>query len=328
MLLTSGVLEALRRALPEAHIIYVTKAAMAPVIRSHPAIDELLLLEKGESSSSLRRRLKALQPDAILDLHGKLRSRALRTLVPASRRAVWHKRDFTEALVVRLRLRPYRVTKTIAARYHEALEELLGESLEAGHLFFQPEEEALQKARARLEEGGIDFSAGPVVGFSPGAMWETKRWPAEYFIELAQKAMAEGAQVFLTGSPAEAALCGQIARGAPGVVDLAAKMNVPEFSASISLCHAFVANDSGPMHLARAQGVPTLALFGSTAPAQFDFTGHELLWADVDCAPCSLYGLSKCPRGDFRCMRDLNPERAFSALQKLLERGSLDLVRA
>jgi ADP-heptose:LPS heptosyltransferase len=75
------------------------------------------------------------------------------------------------------------------------------------------------------------------------------------------------------------------------------------------------------MHMARALGVPTLAIFGSTDPAMFDFAGHAMLFAGVECAPCSFFGRSRCPRGHFRCMLDLTEERAWNALSPLLRAG-------
>ena len=89
----------------------------------------------------------------------------------------------------------------------------------------------------------------------------------------------------------------------------------------VSRCTAFVANDSGPLHIARALGVPTLAIFGSTDPGMFDFAGHALLFAGVECAPCSFFGRTRCPRGHFRCMLDLTEERAWEALAPLLRAG-------
>ena len=79
----------------------------------------------------------------------------------------------------------------------------------------------------------------------------------------------------------------------------------------------FVANDSGPMHMARALGVPTVALFGSTDPGQFDFTGHAALFVGLTCSPCSLYGKRRCPLGHFRCMRELGVDRVYAAARAL-----------
>src|SRR5438270_379676 len=56
-------------------------------------------------------------------------------------------------------------------------------------------------------------------------------------------------------------------------------------------------------------------------PGMFDFAGHALLFAGVECAPCSFFGRSKCPRGHFRCMLDLTEERAWEAFAPLLRAG-------
>jgi len=106
-----------------------------------------------------------------------------------------------------------------------------------------------------------------------------------------------------------------------GAVDLTGKLDLPGLGGFVSCCTAFVANDSGPLHIARALGVPTLAIFGSTDPGMFDFAGHALLFAGVECAPCSFFGRSRCPRGHFRCMLDLTEERAWEALAPLLRAG-------
>lgn len=82
------------------------------------------------------------------------------------------------------------------------------------------------------------------------------------------------------------------------------------------------------MHVSRALGVPTLAFFGSTDPTMFDFSGHEVLFAGVECAPCSFFGRRRCPRGHFRCMLDLDEERAWTALSRLLNAGRLPLLSA
>ena len=82
------------------------------------------------------------------------------------------------------------------------------------------------------------------------------------------------------------------------------------------------------MHIARALGVPTLAFFGSTDPSMFDFHGHQVLFAGVECAPCSFFGRRRCPRGHFRCMLDLTEERAWGALSGLLSAGRLPLLSA
>jgi heptosyltransferase II len=320
VVLTAPALDALRRAWPRARLVYAVKERLAHLLEHNPNVDMVLPLADGEGPLSFARRIRALRPGAVLDLHNKMRSKMLRALLPGVRKVVWHKRDFRDTLPVKLALRPYRASMLFADRYHAAVEELVGRELPRGELrYFLGPNDAEIAARV-LRAHGLHPDA-PLLGLSPGANWETKRWPVERYAELARRAVREGLQVAVQGSVSEAPLGQLIARDAPGAVDLCGKLDLKGLGGFISRCSAFVANDSGPMHLARALGVPTLALFGSTDPAMFEFDGHAMLFAGVACSPCSFFGRTRCPRGHFRCMLDLDEERAWSALVPLLGTG-------
>jgi ADP-heptose:LPS heptosyltransferase len=197
-----------------------------------------------------------------------------------------------------------------------AVEELAGRTLPPGRLSYVVGPAQQAKADKVLTEAGINL-AGPLVGMSPGAKWDTKRWPVGRFGELATRALAAGHQVIVTGSPGEAALGTAIKESAPQVADLVGAVDLDVLGGVIARCSAFVANDSGPMHLARALGVPTLAFFGSTDPAQFDFAGHRVLFKSEPCSPCSFYGLARCPKGHLRCLETIEVEEAWQALTQL-----------
>lgn len=327
VVLTAPAIDALRTAWPDARIVYALKERLAHLVQHNPAVDQVIALRAGEGPLSYSRRLRAARPTVVLDLHNKIRSKILRVLIPGVPSVVWHKRDFRDTLPVKLALRPYHSSMLFADRYHLAVEELVGRELPKGRLryFLGPDDVA--EADCVLRAAGID-PARPIFGISPGANWETKRWPADRFAGLARRALSQGMQVAVQGSASEAPLGHLIAQLAPGTVDLCGKLSLSALGGFISRCAAFAANDSGPMHLARALGVPTLAFFGSTDPAMFDFSGHQMLFAGVECAPCSFFGRRRCPRGHFRCMLDLDEDRAWSALQPLLRAGRLPLLSA
>ena len=320
VVLTAPALEALRRAWPQTRIVYAVKERLAHLVRFNPNVDEVVTIGPSQGPISFARRLHALRPRAVLDLHNKMRSKALRLFLPGVRKVVWHKRDFRDTLPVKLAIRPYRASMLFADRYHAAVEELVGRTVPRGELRYFLGPEDLAVAREALRLAGIDPER-PLVGLSPGAKWETKRWPVERFAGLARRAIAEGFQVAVQGSAAEAALGKEIAARAPGTADLCGKLDLRGLGGFVARCVAFVANDSGPMHMARALGVPTLALFGSTDPAMFDFAGHSALFAGVECSPCSFFGRSRCPRGHFRCMLELTEDRAWTELSPLLHAG-------
>ncbi len=327
VVLTAPAIEALRNALPDARIVYAVKERLAHVLQHNPNVDQVIALREREGPLSYARRLRAERPTVVLDLHGKIRSRILRALLPGVRKVVWTKRDFRDTLPVKLALRPYRSSMLFADRYHAAVEQLVGRALPRGRLQYFLGDDDVAAADAALRAAGLKPGA-PLLGLSPGANWETKRWPVERFAGLARRGLARGLQVAVQGSAAEEELGARIAQEAPGAVDLCGKLDLRALGGFISRCTAFVANDSGPMHMARAMGVPTLAFFGSTDPAMFDFRGHEVLFAGIDCAPCSFFGRRRCPRGHFRCMLDLTEERAWAALSPLLSTGRVPLLSA
>lgn len=327
VVLTAPAIDALRAAWPEARIVYAIKERLAHLVEHNPAVNEVVALRPGEGPLSYARRLRATKPSVVLDLHGKIRSRILRALLPGVPKVVWHKRDFRDTLPVKLALRPYRASMLFADRYHAAVEELVGRALPRGRLRYFLGPDDVPQADRVMRAAGLDPQR-PLLGLSPGANWETKRWPAERFAGLARRALGGGMQVAVQGSASEAPLGQIIAQQAPGAVDLCGKLDLRALGGFVSRCTAFAANDSGPMHVARALGVPTLAFFGSTDPTMFDFKGHEALFAGVECAPCSFFGRRRCPRGHFRCMLDLDEERAWGALSPLLRAGRLPLLYA
>jgi lipopolysaccharide heptosyltransferase II len=317
ILLTTPAVDALKKALPQARLIYVTKAQFLPLLAHNPHLHAQIGIHPGESFLHLVRSIQAYKPDVILDLHGKPRSAILRAWVGAPRVVAWTKRRWQDTLPVKMLLRTYRADMRLSDRFHVAAEHVVGSSLPKGRLqhFVSPEDRV--RARDVMEQAGVDLGR-PLVGMSPGAHWKTKRWPVEHFRDLARKMVQSGVQVMVTGSAAEASLGQTIAEAGSHVKDLSGRLDIPLLGGAISLCSAFVANDSGPMHMARGLGVPTLAIFGSTDPSQFDFHGHAVLFAGVECSPCSFFGLAECPRGHFECMRRLTAEDAFVALAPLL----------
>jgi heptosyltransferase-2 len=101
-------------------------------------------------------------------------------------------------------------------------------------------------------------------------------------------------------------------------------VNLPlnEFMSLINRCDCFVTNDSGPMHIASALGVPVVAIFGPTHPnLGFSPIGsaNVVLTANVECSPCSLHGEKKCHEKSRYCMDLIEPEMVTDAVGKLLQ---------
>lgn len=179
-----------------------------------------------------------------------------------------------------------------------------------------PEERA--SARRALEAAGRR-AGRPLVAFGVGAAYgPAKRWPAGRFAELAVRFAGDpGADVLLLGSPGESGIAEEVAAhaGRP-LLDFAGRTTLREMMALLSLAGLFVTNDSGPMHIAGALGVPVTAIFGPTDPAA---TGPvaapaAVVRREAPCWPC-LY--RTCPY-DHRCMTRIEADDVFAAARPLL----------
>jgi heptosyltransferase-2 len=152
----------------------------------------------------------------------------------------------------------------------------------------------------------------PVVGFMPAAEYgPAKRWPPEYFSQLAQQLVAQGRQVWLFGSAKDQPVCEEIANTAgAGVTNLAGRTKLEDAVDLIALSDLVVSNDSGLMHIAAATGRKIIAIYGSSSP---DYTPPlsdraTVLYQGLECSPCFE---RECPLGHYRCLSDITVEQVF-----------------
>ena len=177
-----------------------------------------------------------------------------------------------------------------------------------------------QQAQACREKFDLAADA-PLLALCPGAEFGgAKRWPAEYYAQLARQYLDRGWQVALFGSANDQAVTAEIYNGSGGsnqCFDLAGRTSLAEAVDMLSLATAVVSNDSGLMHIAAALSRPLLVVYGATSPG---FTpplndNSEVVVSDIDCAPCFE---RECPLGHHRCMRDTPPSRLAVKLDVLL----------
>jgi len=168
---------------------------------------------------------------------------------------------------------------------------------------------------------------GPLVGLFPGSNAPARRWEAGRFAALGRLLVDRGARVVVLGAPNEAHLTGEVAAGAPGIMDLGGRTDLPGLAAVLSICDLFVTNDTGPMHLAAAVGTPTITLWGSSDPQEVHPLGardERVHGASLPCAPCKK---NVCPRSGpgtllpharNECMNLIETASVMAAVERLL----------
>ena len=159
-----------------------------------------------------------------------------------------------------------------------------------------------------------------VLGLCPGAEYgEAKRWPAEYYAEVANKALEQGWEVWLFGSDKDTPVTAQINQlTGMQCLDLGGKTKLGEAIDLMSLVSAVVSNDSGLMHVATALGKPLVAIYGSSDPHHTPPMHPEavILYLGLECSPCFK---RECPLADpaahLACLRNISPDMAISQLK-------------
>jgi len=176
---------------------------------------------------------------------------------------------------------------------------------------------ATTAARARLRESRLD-PAQPWLMVHPGAMAESRRYPARSYVEaLREIVAATGRRVAISGSDAERPLVDEIA-GALGeaAVPLAGRLSFAELCGAIAAAPLLVCGNTGPAHVAAAVGTPVVVLYALTNPQHAPWEARSrVLTHDVPCRWCLR---SVCPEGHHACLREIPPDEVAAAALELL----------
>lgn len=171
--------------------------------------------------------------------------------------------------------------------------------------------------QAVLEKHKPIWRERPILAIAAGAEFgPSKRWPEEYYAEVANVMIARGWDVWLFGSQKDKAVTDKIMSLTDHRCEnIAGRTELAETIVLLSLVSGVVCNDSGLMHMAAALKKPLVAIYGSTSPA---FTpplaaSARILKLNLECQPCFA---RTCPLQHHRCMRDLRSEQVLAAMSE------------
>lgn len=157
-----------------------------------------------------------------------------------------------------------------------------------------------------------------ILGLCPGAEYgEAKRWPAEYYAEVASHAIKNGWQVLLFGSDKDVHVTKQINLLTQNkCVDLGGKTKLAEAIDLMSICDTVISNDSGLMHVAAALNKKLIAIFGSSDPYHTPPMQPSAVieYLGIECSPCFE---RECPLKDdahLACLKNITPQMVLNKM--------------
>ncbi|MBS1776380.1 MAG: glycosyltransferase family 9 protein [Bacteroidetes bacterium] len=318
IVLTTPVVRCLKLQMPEAEIHYLTKRAFKPILIANPYIDQLHFLD--DNLDEIIPELQTEHFDLVIDLHKNIRSLKVKRALNVPAKS-FNKKNVEKWLLVNFKIN-WMPEQSIVARYMATVSTLGIVNDGKGLDYFIPPE-------TKLTNNDVPMShwAG-YVACVIGGSYQTKKLPVAKWKELINKVPFP---VMLIGGPEDKADGREIAEmDAVKIYNSCGKFNLNESAWLIEKSKVVVSNDTGMMHIAAAFKKPIISLWGNTSPemGMFPYYGSNdwkthpsplsLLMNNQDlyCHPCSKLGYAKCPKKHFRCMNELDMEKAANAVKK------------
>ena len=166
----------------------------------------------------------------------------------------------------------------------------------------------------------IKHSSLPLLGINPGASYgSAKRWYPEEFAKVASE-LASQYDIVIFGGPGEKDISmdiekSLIEKGVSNYQNLAGNTTIPGLINHISKLDLFITGDSGPMHVAAAFNIPTVAIFGPTKDDETSQWMNEksiIVKKNLDCQPCMK---RTCPLQHHNCMNLIKAVDVLSAVK-------------
>ncbi|MGZ9100012.1 MAG: glycosyltransferase family 9 protein [Brevundimonas sp.] len=287
--ISSGVIREIARQLPGARITVACGRPPAPLFRSAPGVERVIILDKkplGGHWFDLWRQVVGARWDLVIDIRGS----ALAWLIPVKRRVVYNRGWETGERKVEMVSRP------------------LGASTPLDPEMFIDDQARAEAAAVIAPQLAGGPGPGPVIALAPIANQPGKSWPADRWGQLVEMLKAEprfdGWRFMLVGGPGDQPPAAPaLAAAGDRAIDFVGKGDILASAAAIDGAALFVGNDSGLMHVAAAAGRPTLGLFGPTE-----------WWLYGPWGPTARTAASNETRGAFAPIEALTTQRVFEAV--------------
>jgi heptosyltransferase-2 len=280
----------------DAQITFIGSSVSIEALKNHPkSVKTTVLSKKYSDLYKISRRLGKF--DVFFSFRGSIRSKFLKFLISAKNKYQFDKNKYQNRHQVE--------------KYNDFVGNSLNVSLSAKKLklYFDSDNSLLAKSK-------------PLLGINPGASYgSAKRWYPQEFAKVASK-LSHKYDIAIFGGPGETDIASDIEKklvdnGITNVKNLAGKTTILELIDKISNLDLFITGDSGPMHIAAAFQIPTVAIFGPTKDKETSQWMNEksiIVKKNLDCQPCMK---RTCPLKHHNCMNLIKAVDVLYAVKSL-----------
>ena len=312
------VLYSVAQKYPNDHFLFLTKSAWTSLFVNPPSNLTIFPADtngKHKGITGIIRLLRELsrlfgsKRIKVADLHGVIRSFFVDCYfrLQGNPVAVIDKGRTEKQKLVRQKNKIMQPLKTSLERYCEVFEKLgYDSSLRFDGLFSEkPKEDRI------------------LIGIAPFARHKGKTYPLEQMEEVVYRlSEMQNVEIIFLGSKEESKLLEQWAEKYSNTRSIAGRMNLQEDLFLMNQMDLIVSMDSANMHLASLVNTPVISIWGATHPYAgfYGFNQNEsnIVQTDLPCRPCSIFGDKPCLRGDYACLKQINPEMILDKIKNCL----------
>jgi lipopolysaccharide heptosyltransferase II len=315
MVLSTPAIRALKEGFPSSELTVLAGPAAAPLLEHNPHAGNVIVYDRSRgfrAKAALAKDLRRMRFDLAVDPYD---DRELETAWIAGASGaplrIGYPCGGREAFLNRVVKRPH--------PNQHMVETVMGvlKPLGIPTSSFRPEifltASEVEGARRWLAQEGS--GAEPFVAIHPGAFYETQRWPAEYYAALADRIMETGRfRAILFGGPGDEKIVDRILSLTRTRIIRCVTADIRLFAARLSQCRLLVCNNSGPLHVGAALGVPTVSFMGPTERQRWYPRGERHVVLRIDELPCIGCNAGTCRIGTHDCMQKIRPERVMEVI--------------
>ncbi len=313
IVLSTVILDNLSGYFPNCKIDYLTEAFAKSSVENNPLVNKVLTMEHKELPFKVAYRLRKEKYDLIFDLWSNPRSAQITFLSGVKYRV---------GFAYRGRKYAYNILSSNGRGNHHSAEhnlELLkaaGVPVKTKNIHFNVTQEDDKFGRNLISE--IFPGDAKVIGIIPAGGWPSKRCDADKWVDICKTINKKYDVKFLIlWGPGDENDAQHIIKKLPSNAKLAPDTKLSEMTGLINNCDFILANDSGPMHIAAALGVPTLGIFGPTDPAKHGPYSPKSGFVNKEDLFCIICNLQTCPY-NHECFKNLSNDNILAEFDKLL----------
>lgn len=321
-ILTLPLIQELKKKRPEYSIDVLCIPSTAEIFAASPRVNSVILFDKKGNQKSFFafirfiKQLRSNNYEIVYSPHRSLRSALIALNLSAKETYGFENSSLKFA---------FKHTVKYDPSVHEVKRnlEFVGDDYSVDNWRIIPEVTVPAESKKKVQKFFSDNKIDKSITIAPGSVWETKKYPVEYYKQIIEHFTALKYQIILIGGTDDKMLCETLQGDEKENVYITARdfsfIETIELLKNTSL---LICNDSAPTHLGMCANIPVLTIYCSTVP-QFGFYPYNLKSDNISydnlfCKPCGIHGYNNCPLGTFDCAKLLVPNLVIEKAEKLL----------